>query len=91
MHITVDIEVDQTQKQTPEEVSKEVSQAFYMKKYMDGKVSLGKFAELMGMSYEEARDWLNAQGVQAPSKLPPELKAYVRESGQEILKELGIS
>ena len=88
----VDLEIEETQGKSPEEFAIELRQAYYMKQYLtdDSGVSLGKFAELMGMGYEEARDWLNAHGVTAPKKLSPEAKAWSRKSREAALKGMGL-
>ncbi|MCP3957513.1 MAG: hypothetical protein GY719_06640 [bacterium] len=45
------------------ELQRDLAQGLILLDYLSAKVSIGRFAELMGMGYEEAMRWLHRRGV----------------------------
>lgn len=59
--------------------------------YVTAKISIGRFAELLGLDYERAREWLHRCGIPTLRKLnDPELEAACEESYRDLAGELGI-
>jgi predicted HTH domain antitoxin len=74
-----------------EEVQETLQQGLLLLDYLSGKISIGKFAELMGMSYEAGRDWLHRQGIPTMRKFSdPELEKISDENYRTLSEELGI-
>lgn len=89
LHISISDELAHGRKQ--EEVGKAVREGLLIRDYINAEISIGKFAELMELSYEEGRDWLHRHGI-ATSRVftDPELEKADEESYQKVAEELGI-
>ncbi len=70
---------------------KAVNEGLLIRDYINAEISLGELAELLGMEYIEARDWLHRQGIATARKLPPDLAANVQTNQEKISQELGIT
>lgn len=57
--------------------------------YLAGRISIGRFAELAGIGYEQARDWLHRRGIATVRKFTdPELERAERENYRRLLSEM---
>jgi len=72
-----------------EELQREIKEGLAIRKYLKAKISIGELAEILGMKYMEARDWLHAQGIATTRKLPPDLEKKMNENMEQFAKELG--
>jgi predicted HTH domain antitoxin len=45
------------------ELGQAVKEGMIIRSYLNAEISLGEMAELMGMTYSEAREWLNNLGI----------------------------
>lgn len=60
--------------------------------YVTAKISIGRFAELLGLDYERAREWLHRCGIPTLRKLSdPDLEAACKANYRDLAGELGIS
>ena len=46
-----------------EEIQQAVLEGLLIRDYINAEISIGKFAELMEIGYEDARDWLHYHGI----------------------------
>ncbi len=73
-----------------QEVEKAVREGLVIRAYLNAEISLGELAELMGMKYLQARDWLHGQGIATSRKLPPDLKKTADKNMERLAEELKI-
>ncbi len=60
--------------------------------YLSARISIGEFAELMGMDHEQATAWLHERGVATLRKLQdPELGSDIEDNYESLAKDLGIA
>lgn len=72
------------------ELEQAVKEGLVIRDYLNAEISMGEFAELMGMEYVEARDWLHSQGISTTKKLPRTLKHIAEKNQEKLAQELGI-
>jgi hypothetical protein len=71
------------------EIQKAVYEGLLVRDYIKAEISIGKFAALMGMSYEEGRDWLHKHGIATLRKFTdPELEKAEKENFRLLEKRL---
>ena len=75
-----------------EEVEQAVREGLLIRDYVNAEISIGKFAELMALPYEDARDWLHSHGI-ATSRgfTDPALEQAEAENFRKVSSELGLS
>jgi hypothetical protein len=91
--ITVHIEItdDLAHGRKKEEMQKAVREGLLIRDYVNAEISIGKFAALMGLSYEEGRNWLHSHGIATLRKFnDPELEKAEEKNYRLVSKELGI-
>ncbi|MBF0475357.1 MAG: UPF0175 family protein [Deltaproteobacteria bacterium] len=75
-----------------EEIEKEPRQAvkerLIVHAYVQGNISLGAAAEMLGLWYEETMHWFSGQRIATLRSLPPELEEITRTNAQELLERL---
>ncbi len=60
--------------------------------YLSAKISIGRFAELMGMGYEQATMWLHERGIATLKKLSdPDLERTIEDNYGGLAEDLGIA
>jgi predicted HTH domain antitoxin len=90
VHIVISDELAHGRKQ--EEVEKAVREGLLIRDYVNAEISIGKFAELMALNYEEARDWLHRHGIATSREFTdPELEQAEAENYRKVAAELGLS
>jgi len=68
-----------------------VREGLLLRDYLNADISLGKFAELMSMSYVEGCDWLHRHGIATLRKFTdPALEATDDENYRQVATALGI-
>lgn len=90
LHIVISDDLAHGRQQT--EMEQAVREGVLIRDYLNAEISIGKFAELMQLEYEEARDWLHRHGV-ATSRVftDPELEAAEEKHYRNITTKLGLS
>src|SRR5512144_68091 len=90
VHIVISDELAHGRKQ--EEVEQAVREGLLIRGYVNAEISIGKFAELMALPYEDARDWLHSHGI-ATSRgfTDPALEQAEAENFRKVSSELGLS
>ncbi len=74
------------------ELRQSMKQGLILLDYLSSKISLGRFAELMGLGYEQATTWLHERGVATLRKLQdPDLEESIAENYGSLAKDLGIA
>lgn len=73
-------------------LTKAVKEGLLIRDYLNAEISLGELAELLGVEYADAREWLHRQGVATARKFrDPELerveKANFRKLREKILPQ----
>jgi predicted HTH domain antitoxin len=53
------------------ELAQAVREGLIIRDYIEGEISMGEVAELLGLPYMKARDWLHERGIATLKKLPP--------------------
>ncbi|CAN2042097.1 conserved hypothetical protein [Candidatus Magnetomoraceae bacterium gMMP-15] len=88
--LTVEIPIPEllVQEMTLPEIKQEVKENFVIRKYLKGELSMGEAANALGMTYVEAHEWMNAQGVASTRELPLDLKAITEKNREKFLKEV---
>ncbi len=89
MQVTVNEDI-LTQGKPSLEVEKAVREGLIIRAYLNSEISVGELAELMGMKYLQARDWLHGQGITTTRKLPPDLEKTVDKNMERLAEELKI-
>lgn len=51
------------------QLSQQAKEAMLLYDYVNARISIGEFAELIGMPLVEARDWLHKQGITTSRKI----------------------
>jgi predicted HTH domain antitoxin len=91
MKIQLDIADEMMFDWKEKEMRETLLRGLYLLAYLDGKISIGKFSALMGMSYEEGRDWLHGHGISTLRKFnDPELEKAEEKNYRLVAKKLGI-
>ncbi len=76
----------------PEEMEKAVREGLLIRDYVNAEISIGKFAELMQLDYEEAREWLHQHGIATSRQFTdPALEQAEAENYGNIAVEPGVS
>ncbi len=74
------------------ELRRSMTQGLILLDYLSAKISIGKFAELMEMGYQEATQWLHRRGVATLRKFTdPELEAACKANHEGLADDLGIA
>lgn len=89
MHIEITNDLVHGRKQ--EELQGAVQEGLLIRDYLNAEISIGKFAEQMGMSLVEGRNWLHNHGIATTrSFVDPKLKKTSEENYRKVSKALGI-
>ena len=64
-----------------------VKEGVVIRDYLNAEISLGELADLLGMGYVEARDWLHSQGIATMKKLAQQMKECCDKNDMEQYKE----
>jgi predicted HTH domain antitoxin len=90
VHIVISDELAHGRKQ--KEVEKAVREGLLIRDYVNAEISIGKFAELMELNYEDARDWLHRHGIATSRDFTdPELEKAEKENYEKVADELGLA
>jgi predicted HTH domain antitoxin len=90
--VQIEIADDLTHGRKKEEMQKAVREGLLIRDYVNAEISIGKFAELMEMNYEDARDWLHRHGIATTRTFTdPKLEKADEKNYRLVSKELGIS
>ncbi len=90
--VHIEIADDLAHGRKKEEMQKAVREGLLIRDYVNAEISIGKFAELMEMNYEDARYWLHRHGIATTrSFTDPELEKAEEKNYRLVSKELGIS
>ncbi len=89
--VRIEITDDLAHGRKKEEIQKAVRQGLLIRDYVSAEISIGKFAELMEMNYEDARDWLHRRGITTTRTFTdPELEKAEEKNYRSVSKELGV-
>ena len=90
MHVVISDELAHGRKQ--EEMEKAVREGLLIRDYVNAEISIGKFAELMALNYEEARDWLHRHGITTSRQFTDlELEKAEAENYRQVSEALGLA
>ena len=73
-----------------EELQRAIQEGLTIRDYLEAKISIGELAEILGMEYMKARDWLHAKGIPTSRKFPPDLEKILDDNTEKVAKELGL-
>jgi predicted HTH domain antitoxin len=89
MHIVISDDLAQGRRQ--EEMEQAVREGLIIRDYVNAEISIGKFAELMQLNYEAARDWLHSHGIATSRQFTdPELEQAEAENYRKVAEELEV-
>jgi len=89
VHIIISDDLSHGRQQ--EEMEKAVREGLLIRDYVNAEISIGKFAELMQLDYEEARDWLHRHGIATSRQFTDaELEKAEAENYRKVSEELGV-
>ena len=89
VHIVISDELAHGRKQ--EEVEQAIREGLLIRDYVNAEISIGKFAELMALNYEDARDWLHRHGIATSRQFTdPELNKAEEENYRKVSEALGL-
>lgn len=89
--LRIEITNDLAHGRKKEEMQKAVREGLLIRDYVNAEISIGKFAELMGLEYEDARNWLHRHGIATTRTFTdPELEKVDEKNYRLVSKELGI-
>ncbi len=90
--VHIEITDDLAHGRKKEEIQKAVREGLLIRDYVNAEISIGRFAELMEMDYEDAREWLHRHGIATTRTFTdPELEKAEEKNYRLVSKELGIS
>ena len=68
------------------------SEGLLIRDFVNAEISIGRFAELMELNYEEARDWLHRHGIATSRQFTdPDLEQAEQENYRKISEGLGLA
>ncbi|MFB3040170.1 MAG: hypothetical protein ACE1ZS_00005 [Candidatus Poribacteria bacterium] len=71
------------------QLTQEAKKAMLLYDYLNAQISIGEFAELMGMPLIDARDWLHKRGVATSRKVrDPELAQALKRDQRDFLNSI---
>jgi hypothetical protein len=72
-------------------VEKAVQEGLLIRDYVNAEISIGKFAELMKLNYEDARDWLHKHGIATTRVfIDQELETAEQKNYRKLSEELDL-
>ncbi len=75
-----------------EEMEKAVREGLLIRDFVNAEISIGRFAELMELNYEEARDWLHRHGIATSRQFTdPDLEQAEQENYRKVSEGLGLA
>ncbi len=74
-----------------DEIQRTVKEALVIRGYAKGDLSMGEVAEILGMNYVDAHNWMNSQGIATTKRLPPDLREATCKNRVNFEKRLGIA
>ncbi len=87
--VYIEITDELVQGRNKSEIQQAVREGLLVRDYIKAEISIGKFAALMGMSYEEGRDWLHKHGIATLRKFTdPELEKAEKENFRLLERRL---
>jgi hypothetical protein len=87
--VRIKISDDLVRGRNKKEIQQAVREGLLICDYIKAEISIGKFAALMGMSYEEGRDWLHKHGIATLRKFTdPELERAEEENYRLLERRL---
>jgi len=90
MPVQVSINESVSRGRGPRALKKAVKEGLLIRDYLNAEISLGELAELLGLEYLQAREWLHRQGIATARKLPPDIAVKVKANESKLAQELGI-
>ncbi|MBF0476447.1 MAG: UPF0175 family protein [Deltaproteobacteria bacterium] len=72
--VRIDLEDILLQEQNFENQKQAIREGLIIRGYLNGRLSMGKVAEMLGLGYEEAVNWLAHQGIDTWPAMPPAVK-----------------
>ena len=70
-------------------LAKAVKEGLLIRDYLNAEISLGEMAELLGVEYADAREWLHQQGVATARKFrDPELEKIERANFEKLREKI---
>ncbi len=94
MQHTIQITLDEAlvHERDRSELEQGMRQGLILLDYISARISIGRFAELMDLKYEQARDWLHSRGVATLRRFnDPDLEAACETHYQDLATELGLA
>ena len=91
VNIAVDDFLDGEEHRSETDLIKEIRQAYAFWKYTNSEISLGRCAELMGISIEEAKQFIHQAGYPTDTLLAPEIEQKIDEGTKKVAQRLGIN
>src|SRR5512147_2032315 len=75
-----------------EEMEKAVREGLLIRDFVNAEISIRRFAELMKLNYEEARDWLHRHGSATSRQFTdPDLEQAEQENSRKVSEGLGLT
>lgn len=71
-------------------LSKDFEQAYIVWKYLNARISIGKFAELLNMDLEGAKQFLHTIGIPTSRSLGSNLDSVMQENMEKVAESLGV-
>jgi len=90
MSIQVSLNNVFTKDRNTEELQRVIKEGVAIRDYLDAKISMGELADILGMEYMEARDWLHAKGIATTRKFAPNLAKAMNDHRKRLSKRLGV-
>ena len=88
MNIQVTLNKKLAQGHSIAELRKQMRTGLIIMEYLNAELSLGETASLLGMDYNEGRDWLHSKGVPTLRQFQPELENIARNNRRNLENKL---
>ncbi len=90
MDVQVHVENKLAHGLSPKALQQEIFEGLIIRRYLNAELSMGEVADILGVSYDEAHEWINKQGVATTRTLPDDLKKEEDKTVENLRKDLGI-
>ncbi|MBF0475489.1 MAG: UPF0175 family protein [Deltaproteobacteria bacterium] len=84
-------EEDEIRPEIEKEPRQAIKERLIIHAYIQGYISMGAAAEMLGLHYEETMHWFSGQRIATLRRLPPDLEAIADQNMRELAKEFGIT
>ncbi|MBF0531332.1 MAG: UPF0175 family protein [Deltaproteobacteria bacterium] len=88
--VQIDLEDILLQEQNSEKQKQAIREGLIIRGYLNSRLSMGKVAEMLGLGYEEALNWLAHQGIDTWREMSPEMEKITKDNARKLAHRLNL-